>query len=450
METFQKISVAVLCVVLAACGQTPQPNPSASVQAVNPITASSATTYECSHDSNASSLIVRINRTTFPTGRIYAVSVASPGSGISVSEPQFVAAGAPATFRLETRRTPPGWYELPITASSGRSTLEGAVQVRVIAAAEGVAGDCFTRLEGFTDAFSSVHAAPDGSVYASYATVPNNGLQLGLIRRYAQGATVSSVLYSTPAVVGGSSAIARLASDVAGAVYASEISQTPDLSQPSSVAIAGRVLRQGASGWLAVPLPLQRGEAPFAFVTWNNTLYVSTVRFNPNGSRLIAVDSGLTLLSAPAGETIAVLRSIGAGLFVATINPNTSVSKVYEWRAGVLTQRCSFVGGVSSLVSDAQGGVLIGTQSAVYKLSPTSNTCTPDTRTWAANRLLFDGSRGLYGASAPYSTGDLLQDQGGAGIAVYAGQPLPGANQITETDGRLWIATASGLYRLTP
>ncbi len=439
----QSLSVALLCLVLAACNQTPQSETTSS-RISQLITAPPVSAFECSHDSNASSLTVKVNRTSFNANRIYTVSIASPGSGIGVSEPQFVAVGSPATFRLETRRTPPGWYELAITAVSGRSLLEGTVQVQVIAAAEGTPGDCFTKLEGFSDQFTAVHAAPDGSVYASYSTVPNNGFQLGLIRRYAPGATSSSVMYMTPAVPNGASGIVRFASTAAGEVFATEVSQS------SNTTFSGRVLGLGSSGWSPVSLSFQTNEAPTFLVNWNNRLYVSTASINSTVSRLISLVSGQTLLTVPPGETIVELRALGSRLFVATVNSFKTSSKVYEWVNGVLVQRCAFEGGGSSLVSDFQGGLLIGTQNAVYRLEATASTCTIDPRVWAANHLLLDGSSGLFAAILPYHTGDLLRDQGGAGVVVYPGQPIPGANQIVEADGRLWIASSSGLYRLTP
>jgi hypothetical protein len=445
MKLVQSLSVAVLCLVLASCNQTPQPEQTST--RVSPLlTASPATAFECSHNSNASSFTLQITRTLYNANRIYTVSVASPGSGISVSDPQFVAVGVPVTFKLETRRTPPGWYELAITAVSGRSLLEGTVQLQVIAAAEGAPGDCFTKLEGFSDEFVAVHAAPDGNVYASYRSFANpNTLQVGLIRRYAPSATTSSVMYMTPSIPNGASAIVRFGSITAGEVYATEVSQS------SSNNISGRVLQLSPTGWTPVPLSLQTNEVPTFLVYWNNRIFVATASASAAISRLISLVSGQTLFTLPSGETILELRALGSRLFVATLNSNKNANKVYEWVNGGLLQRCAYVGGGSSLVSDFQDGLLIGTQNAVYRLAANAATCTIDPRTWAANHLLLDSSTGsLFAAILQYNTGDLLRDQGGAGVAVYPGQPIPGANQIIESDGRLWIASSNGLYRLTP
>ncbi len=409
--------------------------------------AAAAPIYECSHDSNAASLKVSVQPGFASSSGLVSVSLTSLIAGVSFSGPQKLNAGSSGNFILETRRTPPGNYSLTVSGAQGASGYTGSIPLTVTADVEGGAGDCYTQLEGNAKPFAPVHAAPDGTVFASnYAA----GSARGEIRRFAPGATVSSLSYTTPAVAGGASGIGQIGSRASGEVYASEFSVANISTAPT---VSGRLLRLGATGWTPVPLTLQADEIPSLIVTWNNLLYVSTsdAHLPPsNPSRLIEIGSGLTLLGAPPGEAITALRAVGSRLFVATTGVGGS-NTVYEWQNGALNPRCSSNGAIITLVANAQGDLLIGTENAIYQLAAGGTICAPDARAWAANHLLvFDPGDRLFAANVSSNGGDLLVEQGGSAAPLYPNQALATAYQMIPSDGRLWITTRSGLYRVTP
>jgi hypothetical protein len=404
--------------------------------------------FECSHDSNASSLSVTVNPSGVLAGNPVSVSVTPFWPGISVSAAQTINTGSTGSFKLETRRTLPGTYSLSVSGTYGSSGFNTTVPITVVADADGAPGDCFAKLENNSDSFGAVYASGDGSIYSSSY---NSTTTRGAIRRFAPGATTSGVSYITPLIADGASGIVRFGSSAAGDVYASEVSLN-NLSMPPSSA-SGRVLRLGNAGWALVPLSFLANETPTLFTAWNGTLYVSTAGVISNSfpfppSRLIAVNSGGALLSAPSGESIAAVRVVGSRLFVAT--DDTQTMRLYEWIGGALTQRCTFGGRFIGLIGDALGGLLVSTQNAVYTISSSGTTCTPDARTWAANRVLLVRAGGTLVAASAGASGELLSDVSGSMSALYPGQPLPSAFEMIEADGRLWVATANGLYRITP
>jgi hypothetical protein len=414
--------------------------------------AAAAPIYECSHDSNSASFKVSVQPGFASSSGPVSVSLSSFITGVRLSAPQQVNIGSSGIFTIETRRTPPGNYSLTVSGTQGTSGYTGSLPLTVTADVEGAAGDCFTRLEGNAKPVAPVYAAPDGTIFSSNDDAPS---ARGEIRQFAPGATVSSLSYTTPAVTGGASGIAQIGSSAGGEVYASEFSIANTSTTPT---VSGRLLRLGATGWTAVPLPLHGNEYPARFVTWNKALLVSTsdATYPPNHpSRLIEVGSGTTLLSASPGETITNLRAVGSRLFVATSGGvGTYVSTVYEWQNGALNPRCTIAsthGAVISLAANAQGDLLIGAGKAIYQLPAGGTTCAPDARTWAINHLLVFGSSGrLFAANASSNGGDVLAEQSGSAAPLYPNAPLPRAYQVVAADGRLWIATASGLYRITP
>jgi hypothetical protein len=411
--------------------------------------AAAAPVYECSHDSNAASLKVSVQPGFASSSGLVNVSLTSFITGLSFSGSQQLNVGSSGNFKLETRRTPPGNDSLTVSGTQGTSGYTASLPLTVTADVEGAPGDCFTRLEGSAKPFAPVYASPDGTVFASNY---DGGSARGEIRRFAPGATVSGLSYTTPAVMGGASGILEIGSSASGAIYASEFSVANTSTTP---AVSGRLLRLGATGWTPVPLPLQANEFPALIVTWNNLLLVSTS--NPtyppsNPSRLIEAGSGTTLFSTQSGERITNLRAVGSRLFVATKGSvGTYDSTVYEWQNGALNPRCTPSGAVINLVANAQGDLLISAENAIYQLAAGGTTCAPDARTWAANHLLVLGpSDRLFAANISSNGGDLLVEQVGSTAPLYPNQPLPSARQAVAADGRLWITTNGGFYRMTP
>jgi hypothetical protein len=400
---------------------------------------------ECSHDSNAERFRVVVNPQIVGLQGNVTVQIDpplyTPGITVTPATQAISVSNQPRTsFRLETRRVPATWTSVTVSGRLGQTGYSRVVPLDVNAALEGAPGDCFAQLEGRTDAFNTVATSSD-AVYAAHGNV---------VRQYPLGKTTTAQTWTLPNIQGHPVVAIRVAPSPWGAVYVTAytlISSSPTLT------LEGRLYRISGSSVASV-LSFSTNEVPTLIAFEGAQLYIGTVRFDQNaqnnfgGSRLLEVDQSGTIQrvvydSRVAGIADLLSTSSGVMYGVQEINA-TPHGRLMHAQRGVL---CNTTTAVMDLATSATGELYISTRDAVLNFDATTSSCPMVTQQWAKDRLLaVRGSNALYAAN-PAQDDVILA---GGGQALYPNQPIPKAAQMADFDGRLWIATETGLYRMTP